>query len=192
MIFYTVIQSNRKGATKDKYYGRSVHTETIDLDALADHMCKHNCPYSKGQIKGLITDMVSCLKELVLEGNSVKIPNLGIFSCGLRTKGSLTSEEFDSSNILATRLLCRPTGELRKKQLLKDKKFGLKKVKLCDSSNVEPEPDPDEDHNNPSKPGGGDQGGSQKPGGGDQGGSQKPGGGDQGGSTTDPDEGSEG
>ena len=56
--------------------------ETIDLDALSGHMANHNTPYSKGAIKGMLTDMVGCIKELLLEGKNVKIADLTIFLAG--------------------------------------------------------------------------------------------------------------
>ena len=59
-----------------KYYARPVVTETIGIDELAEHMASHNTPFSKGAIKGLLTDMVSCVKELVLQNKAVKIDNL--------------------------------------------------------------------------------------------------------------------
>jgi len=31
-------------------------------------MSNHNTPFSKGAIKGMLTDMVVCIKELLLEG----------------------------------------------------------------------------------------------------------------------------
>ena len=66
-----------------KYYARPVVTETIGIDELAEHMSSHNTPFSKGAIKGLLTDMVSCVKELVLQNKAVKIDNLAIFSIGM-------------------------------------------------------------------------------------------------------------
>ena len=47
-------------------------------------MSDHNSPYSAGMIKGVLTDMVVCIKELLLDGKSVKIDDLAIFSVGLR------------------------------------------------------------------------------------------------------------
>ena len=47
-----------------KYYARPVVTETIGIDKLAEHMASHNTPFSKGAIKGLLTDMVSCVKAV--------------------------------------------------------------------------------------------------------------------------------
>ena len=69
-----------------KYYARPVVTETIGIDELAEHMASHNTPFSKGAIKGLLTDMVSCVKELVLQNKAVKIDNLAIFSIGIINK----------------------------------------------------------------------------------------------------------
>ena len=69
-----------------KYYARPVVTETIGIDELAEHMASHNTPFSKGAIKGLLTDTVSCVKELVLQNKAVKIDNLAIFSIGIINK----------------------------------------------------------------------------------------------------------
>ena len=66
-----------------KYYAYPVLTQTVDIDGLAEHMASHNTPFSKGAIKGMITDMVSCIKELTLQGIAVKIDDLAIFSIGI-------------------------------------------------------------------------------------------------------------
>ena len=69
-----------------KYYAYPVITQTVGTDGLAGHMASHNTPFSKGAIKGMITDMVSCIKELTLQGFAVKIDDLAIFSIGIRNK----------------------------------------------------------------------------------------------------------
>ena len=67
-------------------YARAIVTENVDLTALSKHMANHNSPYSAGVIKGVLTDMVSCIKELILEGKSVKIDDLAIFTAGIVNK----------------------------------------------------------------------------------------------------------
>ena len=37
------------------YTSRAVSDETFDLAKLAEHMSKHNAPYSSGVIKGVLT-----------------------------------------------------------------------------------------------------------------------------------------
>jgi len=102
-----------------KWFAKNVVEETIDLDALAEHMSNHNSPYSKGVIKGLLTDMISCIKELLLEGKNVKIDDLVIFSLGIKNKAMAdTEEDFTvSKNISGVKLKARATGELMSKSL---------------------------------------------------------------------------
>ena len=115
MILYVLKQNkNEKSSAYGKFFAYPVIEEPIDLDALAEHMSNHNTPYSKGAIKGMLTDMVSCIKELLLEGKNVKIADLAIFSLGIRNNGgSETEEAFTvSKNIKGVKLRARATGEL--------------------------------------------------------------------------------
>ena len=102
-----------------KWFAKNVVEETINLDALAEHMSNHNSPYSKGVIKGLLTDMISCIKELLLEGKNVKIDDLAIFSLGIKNKAMAdTEEDFTiSKNIEGVKLKARATGDLMSKSL---------------------------------------------------------------------------
>ena len=102
-----------------KYYAYPVITQTVDIDGLAGHMASHNTPFSKGAIKGMITDMVSCIKELTLQGIAVKIDDLAIFSIGIRNKeGAASEKEFSiAKNIDGFRLRARGTGEFSAKTI---------------------------------------------------------------------------
>lgn len=120
MILYVLKQNkNSKSAAFGKWFAFPVIEETIDLDALAEHMSNHNTPYSKGAIKGMLTDMVGCIKELLLEGKNVKIADLAIFSLGIKNNGGAASEEVFSvsKNIKGVKLRARATGELIAKNL---------------------------------------------------------------------------
>ena len=80
MIRYKIYQNQQtKGLNAGKWFARAVSDETVDLAKLAEHMSKHNSPYSGGVIKGLLSDMVDCIKELLLDGKCVKIDDLAIF-----------------------------------------------------------------------------------------------------------------
>ena len=120
MILYVLKQNkNSKSAAFGKYFAYPVIEETINLDALAEHMSNHNTPYSKGAIKGMLTDMVSCIKELLLEGKNVKIADLAIFSLGIKNNGGAVSEDVFtvSKHIKGVKLRARATGELIAKSL---------------------------------------------------------------------------
>ena len=126
-----------------KWFAKNVVEETFDLDDLAEHMSNHNSPYSKGVIKGLLTDMIQCIKELLLEGKNVKIDDLAIFSLGIKNKVMAdTEEDFTvSKNISGVKLKARATGELMSKSLnleatLKKATYINGKLTTADSSNT--------------------------------------------------------
>ena len=53
MIRYKIYQNQQqKGLNAGKWFARAVSDETFDLAKLAEHMSKHNSPYSGGVIKG--------------------------------------------------------------------------------------------------------------------------------------------
>lgn len=100
MIRYKIYQNQqKKGVNAGKWFARAVSDETFDLAKLAEHMSKHNSPYSSGVIKGVLTDMVNCIKELLLDGKSVKIDDLAIFGVGIRSKAAETLEDFSLRRI---------------------------------------------------------------------------------------------
>ena len=123
-VFYRKYQNkNQKSAVYGRWFARAVTIgKTFDLDDLAKHMSEHNTPYSKGAIKGVLTDMVDCIRELVLEGKAVKLPNLAIFSAGIETAkgGAAKSEDFSTSkHIDSVYLRARATGEFTSAELTK-------------------------------------------------------------------------
>ena len=120
MILYVLKQNkNSKSAAFGKWFAYPVIEETVTLDGLAEHMSSHNTPYSKGAIKGMLTDMVSCIKELLLEGKNVKIADLAIFSLGIKNNcGAVSEDVFNvAKNIKGVKLRARATGELITKSL---------------------------------------------------------------------------
>ena len=74
MILYKKYQlKSGLESAKNKWYARPVVNETLNIEALAKHMSDHNTPFSPGVIRGVLTDMVACIKELILDGKNVKL-----------------------------------------------------------------------------------------------------------------------
>ena len=121
MIRYVLKQNkNEDSKVYGMWFAYPVIEETLNLDALAEHMSNHNSPFSKGVIKGLLTDMVNCIKEQLLEGKNVKIDDLAIFSIGIKNKkgGATSEEDFNvSKHISNVKLRARATGTLSVKAL---------------------------------------------------------------------------
>ena len=108
------------------WYGKAVQDRTIDFEGLVSHMSEHNSPYSRGVIHGVLTDMLDCVKELVLDGKSVRLGDLGLFSVGIKSKGALTREKWTvASHSKGVTLNVRNTktwsnSELRKQTTLQE------------------------------------------------------------------------
>ena len=113
---YILTKNNNKKNEKayGKYYAKPKPGETKGIDYLAEFLHDSNTPFSAGAIKGILTDAVKSIKQILLLGYNVKLDNLAIFSIGIKNKeGAVTEEEFSTSkNIAGVRLRSRATGEL--------------------------------------------------------------------------------
>ena len=142
-----------------KWYAKAVQDRTIDFEDLVTHMSEHNSPYSRGVIHGVLTDMLDCVKELVLDGKSVRLGDLGLFSVGLKTSGAKSRDRWTvATHVQGVTLNVRNTktwsnAELRKNTTLQE----LIGYNDGSSTNDEGDTPTDEGNNNG---GGNDQGGS--------------------------------
>ena len=155
-----------------KYFAYPIITETYDIDKLVDHMASHNTPFSRGAIKGMITDMVACIRELVLQGIAVKIADLAIISIGIKNKaGAATEKEFTVvKNIDSLKIRARGTGDFSCVNLSLDGTLKKATAISADSTTTDTNPDTGKDTGKDT-PGGDntDQGGSGTTGGSDVG-----------------------
>ena len=120
MIRYKKYQmTGENSPLKGHWYARPVIEETYDTERLAKHMANHNTPYSAGVVKGVLTDMISCIKELILDGKNVKLDDLAIFSVGIVSrKGAASAADFTlADNVKGLKLRARATGELSNAQI---------------------------------------------------------------------------
>jgi hypothetical protein len=136
-----------------KAYARVDYKEMFDVSKLAKHMSEHNTPFSEGTIRGILTDMVKCIRELTLNGNTVKIENLAIFKASVQSNpcsrygvmrasiGSKTvrvnGETVETGNaVKSLKLLAQATGEYMRDELNKDAVLGWTK-KAQDAINAD-------------------------------------------------------
>ena len=130
-----------------KFFAYPVITQTYDIDQLVDHMASHNTPFSRGAIKGMITDMVACIRELVLQGIAVKIADLAILSIGIKNKaGAATEKEFTiAKNIEGLKMRARGTGDFSCLNLSLDGTLKKASALLGDSTTTDTNPDTGKD-----------------------------------------------
>ena len=104
-IQYSVsLQKNPiKGTTKA--YGNLQLTGVVTINELADHMAEHNTVFSKGTIVGVLSDLGSCLRELILQGYKIQLGDIGSFEPTIRTHGEPKVEDFTAADIVDMKVL---------------------------------------------------------------------------------------
>ena len=153
----TLINPQNK-SEQPKWYAKAVQDRTIDFEDLVTHMSEHNSPYSRGVIHGVLTDMLDCVKELVLDGKSVRLGDLGLFSVGLKTSGAKSRDRWSvATHVQGVTLNVRNTktwsnAELRKNTTLQEL------IGYDDGSADTPSDDTPSDSGNDSGNGGNDNG----------------------------------
>ncbi len=111
--------------TAGKYYARVEYKGTYGVKQLARYIAKHSSTYTAGEISGMLTDLVTAIKELALLGYVVKIDDLGLFKASVDANG-LTLEQ--GAKITAGRGAQRSEEELTANIALQQ--FAVGAVKL--------------------------------------------------------------
>ena len=146
MVQLNVYKNN--DSTSEQYgkaYARVDYKETLGIQQLAKLMAEHNTVFSEGSILGVLTDFVKCVREQVLNGNTVKIDNLAIFKASVEanalevlydaqqdkvaqaTMGTLAEGAKTGPAVKVIKLLAVATGEYTKAELNKDATLGWTK-----------------------------------------------------------------
>jgi predicted histone-like DNA-binding protein len=106
MIYIKKYQNSNSKMPKayGKWYGRIIHTETVDLEGLCEHIASHGTIFTADVVAGTVKKFVQCIQELLLEGKKVKLDGIGTFYLALQTTGAETLGDFSVSNVKGVRL----------------------------------------------------------------------------------------
>ena len=84
--------------SEKKVYAYAQMRELITLPKLAKHICLHGSPYGRDVIIGVMTAVVDCVRENLLEGNKVQLGEMGAFYLAFNSQGVDTAEDFNPAN----------------------------------------------------------------------------------------------
>ena len=156
-----------ENAGKELWYATVVTDREMNFEEFVDHISSHNSPYSRGTVHGVMMDMLDCLKELILDGKSVRLGDLGLFSIGMSSHGEVSRDKVSAASVEGIHLLVKNTKTWSNSELKK-----LCKITAYDSYGAE---ETDGGGSNP----GGDSGNTSQGGSGSQGGTGTQGGGSE-------------
>ena len=174
MIDYSVymMRNPLKPELPEKAYAKNQVSEIWPLEKFAKHISDHNGVYSRGMVKGVISDMCECLVEQLLNGVKIQMAELGTFGISISSEGADSIDKFTARNIKAVNILFSPgtdfenlinraefnlvPSRLAQAATLKAEKAGEDTVDLAAAKNkgISPDPMPEE----PTDPSEGDNG----------------------------------
>jgi len=140
-LYLSKVKESSETEQAGKYYARVSYKQTMTIQDMAHHMAEHNTIFSEGSILGVLTDFIHCVREMVLNGNTVKLDNLAIFKAtveanGLETLYDATADKVASATlgtlkegdktgaaVKVIKLLAQSTGDFSREELKKDVKL---------------------------------------------------------------------
>ena len=137
-LYLSKVTESSETEQAGKTYARVSYKQTLSVQDMAKHMAEHNTMFSEGSITGILIDFVKCVREQVLNGNTVKIDNLAIFKATVEanplevlydadqdkvasaTIGTLPEGAKTGAAVKTVKLLAQSTGDVTREELKKD------------------------------------------------------------------------
>ena len=138
MINYSVFllpnQMNKDEAPKA--YARAQAKEVMTFRKFVDHIAEHG-GHKRGQVKGVLSDMCSCLVEQLLEGKKILLDELGDFWITLTCVGAESCDAFTSKNITGVNIVFTPGEDFQ--NLISRAEFNLVASRVAQSATLKAE-----------------------------------------------------
>ena len=94
--------------TKGKWFGRSVVTNMIDTNGLAEIM-QRNCTVKKSDILAVLAELVETMTDQLQQSVRVKLNGFGSFKIGIKRTGSDTVKDYSvAKNVKGLRVNFQP------------------------------------------------------------------------------------
>ena len=119
-----------------KAYARAQVKEVMTFRQFVDHIASHG-GHKRGQVKGVLSDMCSCLVEQLLEGKKILLDELGDFWISLTSIGGDSCEAFTSKNITGVNIVFTPGIDFQ--NLINDAEFNLVASRIAQTATLKAE-----------------------------------------------------
>ena len=119
-----------------KAYARAQVKEVMTFRQFVDHIASHG-GHKRGQVKGVLSDMCSCLVEQLLEGKKILLDELGDFWISLTSIGADSCESFTSKNITGVNIVFTPGIDFQ--NLINDAEFNLVASRIAQTATLKAE-----------------------------------------------------
>lgn len=94
-------------------YPSAQSLRTVTTRDIAEHIHRHNSPFSVGTIIGLLEDAQRCITEHLAQGDRVAMDSLGTFFLTLSAAGVPQTEQFTTDLIRSVNLRWQPSRQMK-------------------------------------------------------------------------------
>lgn len=107
-IYYRLYQNKIKNSKSfGKYYARTIHTDTVNLDNIADTI-QRNCTLKRSDVKACLTELVEVMRDALQSSSKVRINGLGMFKINVKSTAASDPGTFKGNNIVGYRVIFSP------------------------------------------------------------------------------------
>ena len=131
-----MLQNQMKKDEDPKAYARAQVKEVMTFRQFVDHIASHG-GHKRGQVKGVLSDMCSCLVEQLLEGKKILLDELGDFWISLTSIGADSCEAFTSKNITGVNIVFTPGIDFQ--NLINAAEFNLVASRIAQTATLKAE-----------------------------------------------------
>lgn len=110
MIHYSTFmwKSPTVADSVEKAYAKNQVSKVMSFDEFVKHIADHNGVFTRGTVKGVVSDTCTCLVEQLLNGNKVQFGELGTFGISITSEPADSLKEFTEKNIKEVNILFAP------------------------------------------------------------------------------------
>ena len=92
----------------EKAYAKNQVTKVMTFDEFVKHIADHNGVFTRGTVKGVVSDTCSCLVEMLLNGYKVQFGELGVFGISITSEPADSLDKFTAANIKEVNIVFKP------------------------------------------------------------------------------------
>lgn len=82
-----------------KYYATAQSSKFITLDQLCEHIAQHGSLWTPDVVTGVVKKLVNCMEELLVDGATISLGNIGTFGVQITSRGEVVAKDFTVNNI---------------------------------------------------------------------------------------------
>lgn len=102
-VVFKLVQNKIPGSKANgKWYARATPMGTKTLDDIADEIVT-NSTATRGDVLAVLNEFAEAIQRNIMNGYRVKIPRLGSFKVGVRSRGASSPDDFSPA-----KHLCKP------------------------------------------------------------------------------------